>query len=125
MQNCEAELPTLKSISIARVGLVNLRDFFRPSARTFAANIPNESNCSHGARLRSYVSCLDSALLRILSVLCDFQSIAGQIEFQDDTVLHRSGHYGGCGHRILDDLFPLLESQITDDRDTAVFVAFG
>lgn len=59
-----------------------------------------------------------------LTALCDFKSVAGQVEFQDHTVMHQTVYGGGGVHRIVKDRFPLREGQVGCDQHACAFVAF-
>ncbi len=64
-------------------------------------------------------------MLGLLTLLECFQSIAGQVELQDHAVMHDAIYGGGCGHRILEDAFPVAEGEVAGNQDAATFVAFG
>ena len=52
-----------------------------------------------------------------------FESIAGQVEFEDDTVVDEAVDRSRRRHLVLEDLFPLREGKIAGDR--AALIAVG
>lgn len=54
-----------------------------------------------------------------------FKSIAGQVEFEDDTVVDEVVDRSRRRHLVLEDLFPLREGKIAGDHDRAALIAVG
>ena len=51
-----------------------------------------------------------------------FQTVAGNVGFQNDAVMHEAVDGRGRGHRVLEGLIPFGKRQIAGDHDTAAFV---
>ena len=61
--------------------------------------------------------------LRVPIFLSFLHSVAGDIQFHDDRVVHEPVDGCGRGHWILEDPFPLGERQIAGQQDAAAFVS--
>ena len=53
------------------------------------------------------------------------EAVAGQIQLQDDAVVHEAVYCRRGGHRIFEYLLPLGERQVAGDHHAASFVAVG
>ena len=61
----------------------------------------------------------------LAALLCGVSPVAGDVEFQDDGVVHHPVDGRGGGHGVGEDAFPLREDQVGRDAQGPAFVAFG
>lgn len=51
------------------------------------------------------------------------QPVAGDVQFDDNAVMHQAIDRGRCGHRILKDALPFGEWQVAGEQNTASLLA--
>lgn len=54
-----------------------------------------------------------------------FKAIAGDIQLQDDAMMHEAIDGSRGGHRVLEYLLPLAERQVAGQHHTAPLIPFG